>query len=284
MEVGINFKDIKSYTDNMSKGLNDKLFFLDKINFSDGRPYLFVDFGCADGTLLTALYSILNERGVHAYYIGYDISSTMINFARSKFNEPADNGEVTDNWDHVENAVKTYYNMTSVLILSSVIHEVYSYAKPDTNDIGEFWHRVRMTGFDYVCIRDMMCSEDVNRKPDAEMLRTVYENIGFATTFSRLCSDFKAKWGSISDNNKNLIHFLLKYRWQLNWDRELNEDYFPIYISDLFDRMQPYYNVSYFERFRVPFLDDCIRNDFGIELEDYTHIKAIFECKKKKEG
>jgi hypothetical protein len=36
------------------------------------------------------------------------------------------------------------------------------------------------------------------------------------------------------------------------------------------------YNLDYFERFRVPFLDKCIKEDIGIELDQCTHIKAIF--------
>lgn len=284
MEIGINFNDIKSYTENMSKGLEDKLFFLNRINFTDGRDYLFVDFGCADGVLLTALSKILNDKGVHAYYIGYDISETMIDFAKSKFDDPSTSIMFTSNWDEVEEKVKTYSAMTSVLILSSVIHEVYSYAREDHDDIGEFWHRVRTTGFKYVCIRDMMCSEDIVREPNHSVIGQVIDKIGFATSLSGLRRDFDNRWYPIARSNKDLVHFLLKYRWRINWERELNENYFPIYISELFEKMESRYNVSYFERFRVPFLDKCIWDDFGIELQDYTHIKAVFEMKKVKEG
>ena len=41
------------------------------------------------------------------------------------------------------------------------------------------------------------------------------------------------------------------------------------------------FNIKYLERFRVPYLDECFRKDFDIELEDNTHIKAIFEHKRK---
>ena len=284
MEVGISFADIKSYTENMSKGLDDKLFFLSRINFTDGRPYLFVDFGCADGVLLTALSKILSEKHVHAYYIGYDISETMIDFARTKFDDPDVSIMFTTNWNEVEEKVSLYSGMTSVLILSSVIHEVYSYANLEGDDIGMFWHRVRSTGFDYVCVRDMMCSEDINRKPNHDITVKVHERVGFATEYSKLVRGFEDVWGSIYENNRNLVHFLLKYRWRINWDREVQENYFPIYVSELVERMSGKYNVSYLERFRVPFLDGCIKTDFDVELEDYTHIKAIFEVKKVKEG
>ena len=284
MEVGINFKNIKSYNENMAKGMEDKLFFLSKLNFKKDKSYLFVDFGCADGVLLDTLYGIMEANDINCYFIGYDISDTMIELAKTKFSHyPTYNVIFTTDWKKVEEKVKTYSAMESVLILSSVIHEVYSYANIENNDIFNFWKNVRNTGFKYVCVRDMMCSEDINRKPEEDIINEVMEHIPFATTISLIKTDFEKKWGSIHENNKNLVHFLLKYRWQINWERELNEDYFPIYISELLDRMNEKYNLIYFNRFRVPFLDKCFKEDFNIELNDFTHIKAIFKLKNKKD-
>ena len=279
MEVGISFNDIKSYTDNMSKGLDDKLFFLNRINFKADRSYVFVDFGCADGVLISALYGILKERGVRACYIGYDISDEMINLAKAKCDVDKYTTMFTTDWSDVEEKIKKFDE--SVLILSSVVHEVYSYANVDNDDIGVFWHRVRSTGFDYICVRDMMCSQDINRpKKDFSSIFKYSIKMSF---LNEELKDFENKWGSI-ENNKNFVHFLLKYRWQINWEREVNENYFPLYIDEFMERFNEKYNVSYFERFRVPYLDKCIKEDFGIELDDYTHIKAVFEIKKVKEG
>ena len=283
MKIGIDIKDIKSYTENMSKGLDDKLFFLNRINFTDEKSYLFVDFGCADGVLISALYDILESKGVHAYYIGYDISEEMINLAKTKCNLSADSAMFTTNWDDVERKVKVYSNMESVLILSSVVHEVYSYARPDSNDIGLFWKRVRTTGFKYVCVRDMMCSEDINRPTDHDTYVKFKDHVPFASTLNNLRYDFEGTWGEIAKNNKNLVHFLLKYRWRINWEREVIENYFPIYISEFIEKFSTRYTVSYFERFRVPYLDKCIKVDFDIELEDYTHVKIVFELKKNED-
>lgn len=282
MEVGANFKNILSYNENMAKGLEDKLFFLKKLNLKENKSYLFVDFGCADGVLIDTLYAIMKKNNIHSYFIGYDISDTMIDLAKTKFTHyPADSVLFTTSWDEVKNKVETYSAMESVLILSSVIHEVYSYARTDHDDIHDFWKHVRNTGFKYVCIRDMMCSEDINRDPDENILREVREHIPFASKISHMKTDFEHRWGSIAENNKNLVHFLLKYRWEINWNRELNEDYFPIYINELLDRMNEKYNLIYFKRFRVPFLDKCFKDDFNVELNDFTHIKAIFKVKKR---
>ena len=95
-----------------------------------------------------------------------------------------------------------------------------------------------------------------------------------------MVEDFEKTHGSIW-YEKNMYHFLLKYRWRVNWARECKENYFPITYQEIFEHIKNTpayykYNVDYFERFRVPFLDKCIKEDFGIELDQYTHIKAIF--------
>lgn len=278
MEVGIDFKNILSYNESMAKGMADKLFFLNKINFRKDESYLFVDFGCADGALLDSLYPIIESKGIHAYYIGYDISDSMIELAKSKFSHSTSSVLFTTSWTDVMEKVNTYSNMKSVLILSSVIHEVYSYAESN-NDIDEFWDRILNGGFNYICVRDMMVSKDINHKPDIDIFEFEENNIPHFTDRMKYYKDFIKHWGSTNEN-KNFIHYLLKYRWTINWEREVNENYFPIYLEDFLKAFNQKYNISYLERFRVPFLEKCWKEDFDIEIKDYTHIKTIFELKR----
>ena len=278
MSKSIEIKDIKSYTENMSKGIDDKLFFLNKIKFRPDEEYLFVDFGCADGTMISAMYEIFEAHSLHAKFIGYDISEEMIRFAKSKFN--FDTGKVlfTTDWEDVEIRMGLRPNKKkekkTILILSSVIHEVLCYANC-SQDIRDFWDRVLKSGFDYVCVRDMMLTLDADRKSDEDTEKAIRDNLAVG---SRL-KDFEERWGSIA-KNENLIHFLLKYKWKINWDRELNENYLPKHLEYLMNQFKDEYNVTYLERFRVPYLEECWKNDFGIELTDYTHVKLIFEQKK----
>lgn len=271
-EIGKKFTDIQYYNKEMQKGMEDKLFFLDKL--PKNQHYAFVDFGCADGSMINALTSIL--EGKNHIYIGYDISETMIDLAKTNYHGPSNANVIfTNNWDDVnvkmtETLITTNYK--SVLILSSVIHEVYSYSK-NQDDIKEFWNRVLNTGFNYIIIRDMCPSEDINRNANKDLVFKVMHNAD-----ALQIDDFISKWGTI-DNNKNLIHFLLKYRWKVNWKRECSENYFPVTIQMLSAYFQNF-NVDYFERFRVPFLEKCWKEDYNIEIEDYTHIKAIFVKKK----
>ena len=82
--------------------------------------------------------------------------------------------------------------------------------------------------------------------------------------------------------SRTLSIFLLKYRWKINWERELNENYFPIFIEEFLKIMteDTDYKLDYFEHFRIPFLVNEIKKDFNISLEDNTHIKAVFSYKK----
>lgn len=266
-EIGKPFKSIESYNDSMRKTMKDKLFFLD---FIPDQLYTFVDFGCADGSLITTLYESCKEYDIT--FIGYDLSSEMINLAKKKFNYNTDRVSFTTDWDFITEKLKACVNTKKVLILSSVVHEVYSYSSKE--EIEEFWERILNSGFDYICVRDMMYSQDMNRDSDSKLFFNVS-----TWKYKNMISEFMEKWGSLT-NNLSLIHFLLKYRWQINWERELNENYFPVEVTEFLDRFKEKYNTIYLERFRVPFLEECWKKDFDITVNDYTHIKVIFECKK----
>lgn len=284
MEIGKDFANISSYNANMRKGMEDKLFFLNRINTSKHSRVIYVDFGCADGALINTMCSIAPKKKNYEYpniYIGYDISDKMIEFAKANFDQVQTENEIifTSKWGDVENILKTYEKdfSTKVLILSSVIHEVYSYGTK--KDISEFWNRVLNSGFDYICVRDMMISENYD-KPDRTYGPTSLKN-SVENNYKKSLVEFEEKWGKVEDSKKNYLHFLLKYRWQVNWNRELNENYFPITIEEFLSKLNKKYNINYFERFYVPFLKDCIENDFNIDISKigYTHIKGIFEIK-----
>lgn len=60
----------------------------------------------------------------------------------------------------------------SLLVLSSVIHEVYSYA-----DASAFWKEVKQCGFKVIAIRDMAYDEGAMRNAPIDAVIWVYENI-----------------------------------------------------------------------------------------------------------
>lgn len=256
MEIGKPFKSIDSYNNAMSMSMEDKLFFLEKL---PKEEYLFVDFGCADGSLLQKLQEL-----VKGSFVGYDISEEMLERARQK----TPNIKYTNDWYEVIMELK-HSDKKKVLILSSVIHEVYSYAKSE-QDIINFWSRVLHSGFDYIVVRDMIPDSTISRPTDPLEEIKVLRRCNRDQLF-----EFESHFGSISDN-RNLVHFLLKYRYTVNWDREVNENYFPLYKEEFLTKFKGFEPV-YVESFKVVFLMACVKRDFDFWMKDNTHIKAIFK-------
>ena len=277
-KLGLPFKNLSLYNASMRKGLEDKLFFLEYLPEDN---YTFVDFGCADGSVIGALCTIYpDKRGLNTY-IGYDISSDMISLAKTNFDGDVDEEVVfTSDWKEVIGELSKSKSK-KVLILSSVIHEVYSYGEIP-KDIDTFWDRVLNTGFDYICIRDMMPSRDIVRETPVAIHSAIHYDPNHVLNEGQL-AEFEHIHGT-TWSMKQAVHFLLKYRWKVNWKREVNENYFPIFVEDLIGALSlkkyfhdaDTYKIDYLERFQVPYLMEHIKKDFGIEFEDFTHVKAIF--------
>lgn len=117
--------NLKVYNDNMRKSLLDKAYFL---SFVDSDT--FIDFGCADGSLLKHIHEMFPDKKL----IGYDISPEMLQIAEKNLE-----GCNVSLYNNFENVISLKLD-NATLILSSVIHEVYSYG--DNQSVNEFWRQV----------------------------------------------------------------------------------------------------------------------------------------------
>ena len=106
----IEISNVDNYVEGMQKSLDDKLFFVDKLDFD-----VIVDFGCANGVLL----SKVKKMKPNVKIIGYDLDETMLSKARA---ELTSEDILTSNWDEVIREIQGY--SSPLLNLSSVIHEV----------------------------------------------------------------------------------------------------------------------------------------------------------------
>lgn len=256
MDAVINqISDLDIYLTRMQRSILDKMFFIDKVF----EPFKYiVDFGCANGELIKAMKSMFPDCG----YIGYDISDEMIEVAKQ--NVP--DADFYDNWDNIRVPFED-----SLLNISSTIHEVYSYGNED--DINTFWDRAFNSGFKYVTIRDMMFSKMKNTYVNKQQLNAVRES-----QYAKWLEDFERVWGKV-ETQRQLVHFLLKYKYTQNWDREVSENYFPIFTEDFMKRIPNSYRIVYKDIFTLPYTSWQIRKDFGFELTDNTHIKLVLERK-----
>lgn len=251
--------NMTAYTEEMKKTLLDKCYFIDKT-----EAKLFVDFGCADGTLLKFIRDIFGDV---YQLIGYDISSEMIDLARQQ----GEGIRFTTQWDEVRQWVRAFKaehpESQSAIVLNSVIHEVLDYSTPQ--EIDEFWERVWGDDFDYVCVRDMMPDESIDRPADISEVAQVR-----AKAVPEKLRDFEQCQGPIT-NNRNLVHYLLKYRYSLNWEREVRENYFPLSVQRFLAMIPETHCIDYFVAFLLPFIKRKVQEDFGITLKDSTHVTVV---------
>ena len=244
--------DLKGYVQKMEKSLLDKMFFMDKL-FDPVENVL--DFGCANGVLIKALGFLFPEHK----YIGYDISDEMIQLAKIMVPEAA----FTSNWNEIRVDPKN-----TVLNISSTLHEVYSYGSVESID--EFWERIFGSGFQYIAIRDMMLSDEIKLMSDELDVKKV------RTLFPEKLKEYEQIWGPINIRF-NLIHYLLKYRYTENWEREVRENYLPITVESLLSKIPANYEVIYQEHYTLPFIKQQIQKDCGVVLNDSTHYKLLLK-------
>ena len=253
-------KNVQSYIDGMGMSMRDKLFFSERINYD-----VIVDFGCAGGDTL------LNIKKINpsVKLIGYDLDHSMISRAQSVLGQDA---LVTDDWNKVRSEVQSH--KSPLLNLSSVIHEVYSYS--NANTIKYFWDKQVFGGdFKTISIRDMIPSTEMHKgeinefKEDVKKVRRLSD--------PKYLRSFENRWGTIQDNYRTFVHYLLKYKYTDNWDREVNENYLPVSLETLKTKIPSEYKIAFESNFILPFLQKQVKQDFGVTINHATHTKLIIK-------
>lgn len=255
--------NLQSYIEGMNYSMKDKLFFIEMINFD-----CIVDFGCADGTFLEEV----SKFKPNVRLIGYDLDDTMLSKAKIKLGRKA---KFTNDWSEVIRL--TSGSRSPLLNLSSVIHEVYSYS--GSNTISKFWNQQVFGGdFKWITIRDMIPSLEIDKQDITDFKDDVRKVKSKTDRF--YLQSFEKKWGTISNNYRTLVHYLMKYRFTDNWDREVNENYLPVSLETLKTKIPVNYKIVFEEDFLLPFLKQQVKKDFNIDLRHSTHTKMIIQNKK----
>jgi hypothetical protein len=279
-DIGIS--DVKSYNDAMAKSLLDKLFFLnDDIKYGNGKVIL-IDFGCANDKMLNAINTKIDGRlnlGINnvVKMIGYDLDPEMVKMAEVENQKFSDVTEFTTRWKAIEKWLRKYNpnkEYTTIVSLSSVLHEVYSYAKSPAV-IEQFWKDITSDLFDYIVIRDMAVPEyataqesDIN---DVKKIEAWVAKQGM----DKYLSEFERNFGSI-EILKNMLHYLLKYTYTENWEREVRENYLPISSDKIKSKLvSAGFKIVSWQEYPLTYIARKVLTDFKIKFDVPTHLKLI---------
>ncbi len=248
------------YNKGMAKSIDDKLFFISNLDFD-----VIVDFGCANGVFLSKLKGIKPNVKI----IGYDLDDSMLEKAASVLGKDA---LLTSSWDEVVAELQNYNS--PLLNLSSVIHEVYSYSHSSV--IKKFWEKQVFGGsFKYITIRDMIPSVEIHKNEISKFIEDVKKVEELAD--SHYLQSFEDRWGTIDNNYRTFVHFLLKYRYTDNWDREVNENYLPVSLETVKKKIPSSYSIVYEKNFILNFIQEQVKKDFDVEITHSTHTKLILK-------
>lgn len=254
-------KDYEHYNTEMEKALADKLFFMEYIK--DCKT--FIDFGCADGALL----SVAEKKLPEVKLVGMDMDKEMLEKAAGRL------PKADFVWATFPQIMEGIDYKGAAINFSSVFHEVYSYCTKE--QIQNFWNALNRGGYQYIIIRDMICNVDGDTPSDPSDV----EKLLAKEEYKKQLEEFQEVWGPVQ-YQRNLIHFLLKYRYLYNWCREVRENYIPLTGEKLLGNIRlDSYEIVYREEFTLPFIKENVKKTFGIELKDATHIKLIL---RRKEG
>lgn len=249
--------NIDVYNAGMRKSMLDKIWWLDKI---DDDIISIMDYGCADGALLSMIHTINPKLYLH----GYDFNMNMIELARQ--NVP--DAKFGYDWNKLRHDDIINRNV-SALVASSVFHEIENYS----DNIEQEYDRIFNSGYKYIAIRDMFLSEKSCGLSDPLTVAKIRQKYSYDKI-----QEFESFIGPL-EYNENLLQFFLTYRYTANWDREVRENYFPYTIEEFLHRIPDTYEIVYFEHYTLPFLRDQVQKDFGVQLTDPTHGKILLRKK-----
>jgi len=250
-EIAIANRD--KYNIAMRQSMMDKMFFMDKIG---GGVKKILDYGCGDGSLIENMNLMFPEH----QYTGYDNDRKMLTIAQAA-TQHLPNVSITD-------GMRTPFDH-DVVVLNSVIHEIYSYS---LSEIDLFWDKLCLDMKpEYIVVRDMCVTNTTSRTSCPTSVARIKQIFN-----PDKIAQWESKWGSLHEN-WSLVHFLLTYRYTDNWDREYRENYLPVSVESLLARFPREYVPTFVEHYTLPFLREQVMKDFGIQLQDSTHLKLILK-------
>ncbi|KKT50832.1 MAG: hypothetical protein UW42_C0013G0016 [Candidatus Collierbacteria bacterium GW2011_GWB1_44_197] len=269
MEYNVFMDDIANpqrYLERMSKPLQEKLKIAKYI--PSGANSL-LDVGCADGTVTLALADMFPEMK----FVGIDLNADFVNMARERIGERKnvsfEHGYLRERLSNPEKF--------DVVLFCSVLHEFYSYGEGISTIVKALSdaHEILNKG-GVLILRDMILYDYADR---SELwVEEIKRKVTTKEEIRHLLVDFETIFGPIK-TIKQLNHFLLKYMYEDNWEREGKENYVPVSFEQ-YDQIFKLLGMQVlFQRSStIPYLKEKWTSDFGFseaELESFRSTGII---------
>ena len=203
------------YLARMSKPLQEKL----KIaKFIPPEAVSVLDIGCADGTVTLALADLFPDIS----FVGVDFNKEFIDIAKSKIGERTN---VSFEYGFLRERLAKPERFDAA-IFCSVLHEFFSYGEGISTVVKALAdaHEI-LKAKGVLIIRDMITYDYVS---EADLwMEKMLSKVNQKEDLLYLIKDFESWFGKMN-SIKQINHFLLKYMYQDNWQREGRENYIPV--------------------------------------------------------
>lgn len=239
--TGISDKTI--YLSRMRKTFSDKSWFMQAIPLGVDT---IIDFGSADNSFI----DFLRNDHPEYRYVGIENNEDFLKASIGKGQEC--HRSIAEFKENAE-----YNPSKTLLVLNSVLHEVYSYGCEDS-----FWHSLRVLKPKYIAIRDMNAM-DCEKFSSATFRE--FEGVVESQHLGQKYKDFIEKWGRAIDGY-TALHFMLKYFYDENWSREVEENYLSFTYRGLYRKFRELgYDVSIQRFYSLPYLKRKWSADFLVD-------------------
>ena len=254
-------KDYSIYLKRMSSVEDEKMFWFEQV--ADSVDTI-IDFGASDGTLIDWIQA---RKKKEYHFIAVENDAQFQSMLKLKGIETiAEINQIKKgkiDWDR------------TAIVLSSVIHEIFSYLH-----YGEAMHllvQIKSLGAKYLCIRDMvfdLCEKDSFHIADQITINQFCDQMK-KSQYQKAFESYCGYWGAVG-NAYQIKHFLMKYKYQENWDRELKEWYLPLSSQEYCAIFAgDGYQIDFCNVYTNSYLKQIIGEDFAIDLTYPTHIQLI---------
>jgi SAM-dependent methyltransferase len=250
----------RTYNLNMAQSLGSKLFFIEHVPMRNIN--LVLDYGCGDAALLKAVRHLVPTS---CLLCGADNDPLQRAAARANF---VDIDGLTSGWSDYRAYRQSGIAERSLLILSSVLHEVASH-----QNLEAFWREVEGAAPEYIAIRDMSVPKSYSRlETPASFLHALPDE-----ELDHI-NEHASKWGDLGSLS-SFIHYLLKRPYKHDWRRELSENYLARPAEDLVSLLTSGpYSIVHARPTVTPYFIRKNREELGIDLTGITtHMEIVLK-------